>query len=160
MEGGNAIIDQFKKDNVDIIVLVYVDYCILLSCNRDTITKFISTLTFGPEKFEFTDEGELSKYLGVEIEQLKSGGFSMSQPFLIQRILGAVHIDMAAIKSCSTRVLGPLLSRDEHGSERKYDWKYRMLTGMLGCFQGTTRPDITMGTHQCARLNAESKNMP
>ena len=81
----------------------------------------------------------------------------MSQPFLIQRILGAVHIDMAAIKSCSTRVLGPLLSRDEHGSERKYDWKYRMLTGMLGYLQGTTRSDISTGTHQCARFNAGQK---
>ena len=75
MEGGNTIIDHFRKDNADIIVLVYVDYCIILSRNRDTITKFISALTFGPERFEFTDEGELSKYLGVEIDQLKSLGF-------------------------------------------------------------------------------------
>jgi hypothetical protein len=157
MEGGNAIINQFRKDNADIIVLVYVDDCIILSRDRNTITKFISTLTFGPEKFEFTDEGELSKYLGVEIEQLKSGGFSMSQPFLIQRILDAVNIDLAVTKSRSTPVVGPLLSRDEQGPERKYDWKYRMLTGMLGYLQGTTRPDISMGTHQCARFNAQPK---
>jgi hypothetical protein len=53
--------------------------------------------------------------------------------------------------------VGPLLSKDEQGPNRKYDWKYRMLTGMLGYLQGTSRPDISMGTHQCARFNAEPK---
>ena len=81
--------------------------------------KFISTLISGPEKLQFTDEGELSKYLGVEIEQLQNGWFSMNQPFLIQRILNAVNIDMAVMKSCSTPVVGPLLSRDEQGPEKK-----------------------------------------
>ena len=83
LKSSTAIIDQFRNNSEDIIVLVYVDDCIILSRDKNTITKFIATLTFGPEKFEFTDEGELSKYLGVEIEQLQSGGFSMSQPFLI-----------------------------------------------------------------------------
>ena len=64
--------------------------------------------------------------MGVEIEKLQSGGFSMSQPFLIQRILGALNIDMAVTKSHSTQVVGPLLSREKQGLIRKYDWKYRM----------------------------------
>ena len=59
----------------------------------------------------------------------------MSQPFPIQRILDAVHIDLAVTESCSTPVVGPLLQ----GPERKYDWKYRMLTCMLGYLQGTSR---------------------
>ena len=61
VEGGNAIIGQFRKDNAEIIILVYVDDCIILSRDRYTIMKFISTLIFGPERFEFTDEGKLSK---------------------------------------------------------------------------------------------------
>ena len=80
--------------------------------------------------------------MGIEIEQLQSGGFSFSQPFLIQRIPDAVHIDMAVTKSRSTPVV-----RDEQGLKRKYDWKYRMITGMLECLQGAIRPDTSMGTH-------------
>ena len=113
MPGGNTILDQFRKDNAGIIVFVYVDESIILSHSRDTITKFISTLTFGQEKFEFTDEGEFSKYLGAELEQLQSGGVSVSQPFLIQRILDAINIEMAVTKSRSSSVVCPLLSRDE-----------------------------------------------
>lgn len=52
-----------------------------------------------------------------------------------------------------TPVVGPLLSKDEDGPERKHEWKYRTLTGMLGYLQGTSRPDISMATHQCARFN-------
>ena len=65
-------------------------------------------------------------YLGVEIEQLQSGGFSLNQPFLVQRIVNAVHIGMVVTKSCSMPVVGPLLSRDKQGPIRKCDRKYRM----------------------------------
>ena len=56
-----------------------------------------------------------------------------------------------------TPVVGTLLTRDEDGPERKHDWKYRTLTGMIGYLQGTSRPDISMATHQCARFNANPK---
>ena len=39
---------------------------------------------------------------------------------------------------------------------RKASWKYRGIIGMLGYLQGTTRPDIAMATHQCARFNNDS----
>ena len=149
-------IQQFRNESSDIIVLVYVDnYCIILSKDQKSIDSFINTLTHGPEKFAFTDEGSIDKYLGVEIERLPDGhGFSMTQPFLIERILEAARIDLRMTNSRPTPVVGPLLSRDENGPDRKHDWKYRTLTGMLGYLQLTSRPDISMATHQCARFNA------
>ena len=92
--GGNAIICQFRKDDKDITLLVYVDVCIILSCNKDMIAKIIASLTFRPKMFEFIDEGELSKYRGGQIEQLRDSGFSMTQPFLIQCLIVASNIDM------------------------------------------------------------------
>ena len=74
---------------------------------------FINTLKYGPEKFVFTDEGSLDKYSGVEIEKLSDGtGFSMTQPFLIQRILEAANINLRMTNSRPTPVVGPLLTRD------------------------------------------------
>ena len=58
---------NFRENSSDIIVLVYVDDCIILSRDALSIDNFIATLTHGPEKFAFTDEGKLDKYLGVEI---------------------------------------------------------------------------------------------
>ena len=47
----------------------------------------------------------------------------------------------------------PLLNKDENVPARKASWKYRGIIGMLGYLQGTTRTDIAMATHQCARFN-------
>ena len=55
----------FLRD--DMIVLVYVDDCILISRESSTIKKFIESLASGPEGFIFTDEGTMERYLGVEI---------------------------------------------------------------------------------------------
>ena len=116
---------------------------------------FINTLKYGPEKFAFTDEGSVDKYLGVEIERLPDDtGFPMTQPFLIKCILETANIDLRMTNSRPMPVIGSLLSRDEDGPDKKHEWKYRTLTGMLGYLQGTSRPDISMATHQCARFNS------
>ena len=51
----------------------------------------------------------------------------------------------------------PLLHKDLNGLPRKYDWKYRSIVGMYGYLQNSTRPDISMATHQCARFNNDPK---
>ena len=56
-----------------------------------------------------------------------------------------------------TPATNPLLTRDEEGPDRKHDWKYRTLTGMLGYLQLTSIPDCSMATHQCARFNSNPK---
>ena len=141
----------------DMIFLTYVDDCILLSPKKETIDAFISSLKNGPEKFVFTDEGSIEKYLGVDIQKLEDGsGLTLSQPHLIERILQAADIDLRMTNDRSVPVVGPLLCKDENGPERKHEWNYRTLTGMLGYLQSTSRPDISMAVHQCARFN----NMP
>ena len=151
-------VEDFKRECKDVIVLTYVDDCIILSRDKFALDKFVESLKLGPEKFDFTDEGTLSKYLGIEIERLPSrDGFTMTQPFLIERIVEAVNIDVRMTNSRPTPAAGPLLSRDEEGPVRKRSWNYRTLTGMLGYLQYTTRPDIAMATHQCARFNNNPK---
>ena len=52
----------------DIIVLVYVDNCLIFSQDKDKINQLINKLQ-NKEKLDLTDEGDVDKYLGVEIEQ-------------------------------------------------------------------------------------------
>ena len=61
---------------------------------------------------------------------------------------------MIMTNSKPTPVVVPLLPRDEDGPNRKHKWKYRTLTSMLGYLQGTSRPDISIATHQCKRFNS------
>ena len=52
-------------------ILTYVDDGILIANKKETLDQFIHSLANGIKKFEFTDEGEIDKYLGVEKQQLK-----------------------------------------------------------------------------------------
>jgi hypothetical protein len=138
----------------DMIILTYVDDCILISNKKEMLDQFIHSLANGIEKFEFTDEGAIDKYLGVEVVKLKNKEFILRQPFLIQRILTALNVTEGDYNSRDVPVIGPLLSRDEKGAKRKHEWSYRSAIGMLGYLQASTRPDISMAVHQCARFNA------
>ena len=57
----------------------------------------IASLKEGPEKFEFTDYGNLKKYFGVDVHRKKDGKMELNQPHLITRILEV--IGMAIISS-------------------------------------------------------------
>ena len=53
---------------------------------------FSHSLKNGEEKFEFTDEGPIDKYLGVEIKKLNGSEIILCQPFLIDRILSTLNV--------------------------------------------------------------------
>ncbi len=142
----------------DLIVLVYIDDCILISKNKSAIEEFINSLKQDPENFIFTDKGDLNKYLGIQIKKLGwSGSFKLKQPFLIESILQAANIDTCMTNSCPMPVVSPFLNQDTAGPIQKHNWKYRTLTGMLGYLQQTSQPEISIATHQCACFNNDPK---
>ena len=51
-----------------------------------------------------------------------------------------------------TPVGKPLLHKDIEGKPRKYNWNFRTAVGMIGYLQQSTRPEISMASHQCARF--------
>ena len=71
----------------DIIVLVYVDDCLIFPLNEDEINQLIDKLK-KKEKLDLTDEGDVDKYLGVEIERNKEDiSITIKQTFLIHRAI-------------------------------------------------------------------------
>ena len=143
----------------DIIILVYVDDFILISKFDINIQKFIDSMKDTLEGFEFTEEGTMNAYLGVDISPFPDGkGFTLSQPLLIYRIILSLGCDQKTTKVATNNNLSgyPLLNKDEKCPARKSSCKYRRIIGMLVYLQGTTRPDVTMATHQCARFNNDT----
>ena len=78
----------------EMIILVYVYDCIIISKKAFVIQKFISSLKAGTEDFVFTEEGTMNLYLGVDISSFPDKkGFTLSQPFLIDRVIQALNFD-------------------------------------------------------------------
>ena len=76
------------------MVLTYVDDCILISKDASVIDEFITSLTNGPDKYVFTDEGTMNTYLGANISPLPNKeDVVLSQPHLIERIIEALDFD-------------------------------------------------------------------
>jgi hypothetical protein len=139
------------------IVLVYVDDCIIVQKKGATCADdLIKELQEGPEKFSFTDDGDLEKYLGVDVKRHKDGRIELTQRHLIQRTLDILKID-ENVHSRPTPAIKPLLFKDIQGLIRKHDWNYRQIIGMLTYLQGTSRPDISMAVHQAARFCIDPK---
>ena len=70
---GNLSINPSKVDpcvfiRKDIIVLVYVDNFLIISRDKDKINQLIDKLK-NKDKLDLTDEGDVDKYLGVEIDR-------------------------------------------------------------------------------------------
>ena len=74
----------FKKENV--IILIYVDDCIIFSRTKEGLDETISSIK---KNFDITEEGDIEEYLGIQIDH-ESGFMRMSQPNLINRIIKAI----------------------------------------------------------------------
>ena len=70
----------------------------------------------GTEDFVFTEEGTMNSYLGVDISSFPDNkGFTLSQPFLIDRVIQALDFDPKTTKSAKNNTPAgyPLLNKDE-----------------------------------------------
>ena len=149
-------VDQcvFLRD--DAVIVVYVDDMIALSKDKQFLEDLVKSLK--NKNFILTDEGSLDKYQGVDVKRKKDESLKLAQSFLIKRILTLLGMkDESVHNTKPTPAVEPLLNKDIMGENRKNNWSYRTIIGMLTYLQGTTRPDISMAVHQCARFSASPK---
>ena len=70
-----------------------------------------------------TDEGDLGRYLGVDIDHCKDGSIELRQPYLIERCLKEMEIT-DGMNSKSSPATKSLLHKDKDGDARKTTWNY------------------------------------
>ena len=108
------------------LILTYVDDCIIVGPSIKDIDGFAESMKSGSENFVLTNEGDINKLLGIEITQLDDKIFNISQPFLIDRITSYLNIDTYEYgmdtNAKSAPLEKPLLSKDLSGKPRKDTW--------------------------------------
>ncbi|MGH3053588.1 MAG: reverse transcriptase domain-containing protein, partial [Gaiellaceae bacterium] len=129
------------------ICLVYVDDCLFFAKTNASIDKMIANLK---KDFDLTVEADVSTYLGIKIKNTEDGCMELSQPYLIERVLEATH--MTNCNGKATPAVTTPIGNDPEGDDRKEDWHYASIIGMLMFLQANTRPDISFAVHQCARF--------
>ena len=157
----------FKSSKIDpclfykegIVLILYVDDCCIFGTSKEKIKDFIDSLKRPKDKkpskhkdggFDFTIESSIEKFIGVEVSWQGETAM-LRQPHLMERIIAAVGFEDKQVCCKPTPSTG-MLHKDEDGQDRKDNWNYRSVIGMLNYLANTTRPDIMMAVHQCARF--------
>jgi hypothetical protein len=139
----------YTKDNI--VVLVYVDDMLIFSRSMSQIEKFMRSLD---KEYDYTDEGDIKSYLGIDVSEPCEGTFKLSQPHLTQNILRSIgDITLNACKEPAT----PKEILVHEGEPRKTDWNYRSIVGQLNYLTGSSRGELAFAVHQCARFAADPK---
>ena len=133
-----------------VAVAIYVDDVIMIGPSDQELTDIITELR---QEFELTDEGPLSRYLGIDIKR-NSDKFLLSQPQLIQKIIKATGMQHCNTNATpATEVLGSAKHKDKHCEP----WDYSSVVGMLMYLSTNSRPDIAFAVHQCARFTHDPR---
>ena len=142
----------FFRDNV--IFIVYVDDGIFASPDKQAIDKAISELK---EHCDIEDQGDITDYLGVNVERLPNGDFKLSQPHLIRQIVDEVKLSKRIAGRQTPAASTKILQRDEKAPSFDQRFNYRRIVGKLNFLEKSTRPEIAYSTHQIARFCEDPK---
>ncbi|GJQ92564.1 uncharacterized mitochondrial protein-like protein [Tanacetum coccineum] len=141
-------IKRYKGDIL--LVQVYVDDIIFGSTKKELCNAFEKLMH---EKFQMSSMGELTFFLGLQVEQKKDGIF-ISQDKCIGEILKKFRFTEVKTASTPIETQKPLL-KDENGEEVDVHM-YRSMIGSL-MYLTSSRPDIMFAVCACARYQVNPK---
>ena len=136
----------------DMICLVYVDDCIFFARDVSKIEAMIEDLK---RDFKLEMEGEVSAFLGIQIDHLPTGGYQLNQRGLKQKVIE--YCGLADCKPDKTPASVEPLGSDKDGHPFSEPWSYAAAVGMLMYLSANSCPEIGFAVHQCARFSHAPK---
>ncbi|KAL7580919.1 hypothetical protein ACA910_005738 [Epithemia clementina (nom. ined.)] len=141
----------------DVIFLVYIDDCVLMSPSNDHINQVIKDLENAKETFTVEDLGLVTDFLGVKVDFREDGTIKLSQSQLIASVLKDLHLQGNTKARQTPALQTVLLHKDPEGDPFNEEFHYRSVIGKLNFLEKSTRPDISYAVHQCARFSSNPK---
>ena len=136
-----------------IIFLVYIDDCIIFGPNRCSIDAVVADLQACSCRFTIDDQGDIGDFLGIQVQKLSDGTIQLTQLQLIDSILNDLHLQSGSNFKKTPAVPTNLLLKDTEGEDMTPEFHYRSVIGKLNFLEKSTRPDISVSVHQCARFS-------
>ena len=104
-------------------------------------------------RFTVDDQGDIGDFLGIQVQKLSDGTIQLTQPQLIDSIIKDLHLQSGSNSKKTPAVPTNLLHKDTEGEEMTPEFHYRRVIGKLNFLEKSTRPDIAVSVHQCARFS-------
>jgi len=133
------------------IYVLYTDDSILTGPDEAELDQIVQDMKNAG--LDLTVEGDVSDFLGVNIQRHPDGTVHLTQPHLIDSILEELGLHGENVKGKSTPAASSkLLSGHKDCPEFDGHFNYRRVIGKLNYLEKSTRPDIAFAAHQCARF--------
>jgi hypothetical protein len=87
-----SVIDPCLYFKKGMMIITYIDDCIIVSNSMKDINTFVKSIKDGIEGYVLTDEGDINKFLGIEIKEITKNKFKLSQSFLIEQIVNQLGV--------------------------------------------------------------------
>ena len=140
-----------------IIFLVHIDDCIIFGPNDKAIDEVVNDLRLSSKNFTLDDQGEIGDFLGIQIQTLDDRSIVLTQPQLIDSIIQDLHLQSRSNHKNTPSITTKLLHKDANGPEITPEFHYHSVIGKLNFLEKSTRPDISVSVHQCARFTEHPK---
>jgi hypothetical protein len=144
-----SVIDECVFYQNGTIFLVYVDDGIIAGPSKEEIEKVIVDLQ---TIFKVSNEGNLTDYLGVNIERREDGTIKLTQPHLIDQIIDNVNFQKDTKFKATPAASTKILDKDKGGDPHVAWWHFRSIIGKLNFLEKSTRGKLGYSVHQCARF--------
>ena len=145
----------YYKKNV--VMLIYIDDCLVFSPNPKLIVKTISDLRNSSKNNEIDDQGDVSDFLGIEVTHLKDGSIRLAQPHHIESILKDLYLNENAKEKSTPASSSQILDPDVDGEAMGEDFHSRNIIGTLNFLEKSTSINISYSVHNCAHFSENPK---
>jgi hypothetical protein len=141
-------VDQCLFVSKKVILLCYVDDCLLYAKNKEDIQEVVQHLR--NQKMQLEEESSVEGFLGVDISRDDvSGTVTLTQEGLTDRVIEALGIsDLPSVETPADCIL----HKDEQGDPATGDFNYASVIGMIWYLYGHSRPDLGFALSQAARF--------
>ena len=99
------------------------------------------------------DQGDVSDFLGIQVQKQEDGLILLMQPQLIDSIIKDLHLQTSSNGKKTPSMTPSLLHKDADGPEMTPDLHYHSVIGKLNFLEKSTCPNISISVHQCARFS-------
>ena len=137
----------FRNEEMDMMLIVYVDDVIVSGKDEKEVDVFISRLK---ETFELSEPSELDWYLGIGIQECEEGIF-LTQEKYIEKIAEKFGYEFRLDETLDTPMVENLSILKDPTDELFEDYEIKSRIGSLMFAAVCTRPDITYAISYLAR---------
>ena len=137
------------------VYILYTNDSIIVGLDKEEIANIISKIDETVP--DIIDEGNIFKFLGIDISSKGNGSIHLSQPHLVNQIMKDLNMNQDIVKTKDTPPSTTILHCHSSSTSHDNSFRYRGIIGRYGYLDTGSCMDISYIIHQCKRFSTKPK---